>query len=124
MAAMRAARRELMVGVRIDPVFGPVVLVGDGGKYVEALKDVAVLIPPFSAAEVDEALHTLHIAPLLAGVRGEPPLDVKALAAVAVGVGRLIQGARGKIASLDLNPVMVGAEGEGATIVDALIERG
>jgi hypothetical protein len=83
-----------------------------------------VLLPPFSAADVEEALRTLHIAPLLAGVRGEPPLDVRALAAVAVGVGRLIQGAGSRIASLDLNPVIVGAAGEGATIVDALIERG
>jgi hypothetical protein len=65
----------------------------------------------------------LRIAPLIHGVRGEPPLDVAALAAVAIGVGRLIRAARGKIASLDLNPVMVGAVGEGALVVDALIER-
>jgi hypothetical protein len=57
-------------------------------------------------------------------VRGEPPLDVDALAAVAVGVGRLIRAAGGTIASVDLNPVMVGAVGEGALVVDALIERG
>jgi acyl-CoA synthetase (NDP forming) len=123
-AAMRKLRREFMVGARVDPVFGPVVIVGDGGKYVEALKDFAVLMPPFDAAEVRRSLASLRIAPLVAGVRGEPPLDVDALAAVAIGVGRLIRAARGQIASVDLNPVMVGAAGEGALVVDALIERG
>ncbi|HEX5612566.1 MAG TPA: acetate--CoA ligase family protein [Burkholderiales bacterium] len=123
-AAMRKARRELMVGARVDPVFGPIVIVGDGGKYVEALKDFAILIPPFDAAEVRNALNGLRIAPILAGVRGEPPLDLDALAKAAIGVGQAIVAARGAIASVDLNPVMVGAAGEGAVVVDALIERG
>ncbi len=122
-AAMRKARRELMIGARIDPDFGPVVVVGDGGKYVEALKDFALLVTPFDADEVKDALRGLRIAPLLDGVRGDPPLDLDALAAAAIGVGRLICGAKGKIASIDLNPVMVGAKGEGVVIVDALVER-
>lgn len=122
-AAMRRCRRELMVGARVDPVFGPVVIVGDGGKYVEALKDFVLLVPPFDAADVRDGLRGLRIAPLIDGVRGEPPLDVEALAAVAIAAGRLIRAAGGRIASIDLNPVMVGASGEGATVVDALIER-
>ncbi|MCW5623445.1 MAG: acetate--CoA ligase family protein [Burkholderiales bacterium] len=123
-AAMSRGRREFVVGARLDPVFGPVVMVGDGGKYVEALKDFVLLLPPFDADAVKRALRRLHIAPLLDGVRGEPPLEVDALADVAVAVGRLIRAARGAIASIDLNPVLVGAVGEGATIVDALVERG
>lgn len=123
-AAMRRGQREFMVGARIDPVFGPVVVVGDGGKYVEALQDVAVLLPPFAAADVTAALRTLRIAPLLEGVRGDPPLDTDALAAVAVAVGQLIVAAGGAIASIDVNPVLVAARGEGAVVVDALIERG
>ncbi len=121
-AAMRKGRQEFMVGARLDPIFGPVVVVGDGGKNVEAMKDCAVLLPPFSPAEVEQALRTLRIAPLLDGVRGDPPLDIQALSAIAVTVGRLISGAQGAIASLDLNPVMVGAAGEGAMVVDALVE--
>jgi acyl-CoA synthetase (NDP forming) len=112
------------VGAHVDPVFGPVVVVGDGGKYVETLRDVAVLVPPFAAADVTAALRTLRIAPLLEGVRGDPPLDVAALAEVAVAVGRLIVDARGAIASIDVNPVLVAARGEGVMAVDALIERG
>ena len=110
------------VRFRVDPVFGPVVVVGDGGKNVEALKDCAVLLLPFSTADVVQALGTLRIAPLLAGVRGDPPLDVQALAEIAVAVGQVIAGARGTMASVDLNPVMVGAAGEGAVVVDALVE--
>lgn len=121
-AAMHKGQHEFMVGARIDPVFGPVVVVGDGGKYVEALQDVAVLLPPFSQQEVVQALRTLRIAPLIDGVRGDPPLDVAALAGIAVAVGQVIAGARGAIASVDLNPVMVGAAGEGAVVVDALVE--
>ena len=67
-------------------------------------------------------LHGERAAPLLDGVRGEPPLDVAALSRIAVAVGQVIAGARGAIASLDLNPVMVGAAGKGAVVVDALVE--
>ncbi|HSU20450.1 MAG TPA: acetate--CoA ligase family protein [Variovorax sp.] len=123
-AAMRRGQREFMVGARVDPVFGPVVVVGDGGKYVEALQDVAVLLPPFAAADVTAALRTLRVAPLIEGVRSDPPLDVDALAALAVAVGRLVVDAGGAIASIDVNPVLVGARGEGAVALDALIERG
>ena len=121
-ASMRKSRHECMVGAHIDPVFGPVVAVGDGGKYVEAMRDVALLVPPFDHSEVLQALQGLRIAPLLAGTRGDPPLDVAALADIAVRVGQLIVGSAGRIASIDLNPVMLGAAGEGAIVVDALIE--
>ena len=70
-----------------------------------------------------ERLHTLRIAPLYAGVRGEPPLALGALAKLAVRLGALVAGAGGAIASLDLNPVMVGATDEDTVIVDALLER-
>ena len=123
LACMHKARREFMVGGRFDPVFGAVVVVGDGGKYVEALKDFELLLPPFGTDEVKAALRRLRIAPLLEGVRGEAPLDVDALARIAVEVGRLLQASRGRIASIDINPVMVGSRGEGAMIVDALVER-
>lgn len=121
-AAMRKGRHECMVGAHVDPVFGPVVAVGDGGKYVEALRDVALLVPPFDAAEALAALRGLRIAPLLAGTRGDRPLDVEALASLAVQVGQLMVAARGRIASIDCNPVMLGAAGDGAMVVDALVE--
>ncbi|HKF70365.1 MAG TPA: acetate--CoA ligase family protein [Stellaceae bacterium] len=123
LAAMASAARECALGARLDPVFGPVVMVGDGGKYVEAMPDVAVLLPPFSREEVLEALDRLRIAPLFKGVRGEPPLDAETLADAALNLGNLIASAQGRIASIDLNPVMVGAKGTGIVVADALVER-
>jgi acyl-CoA synthetase (NDP forming) len=122
-ASMAAAARECALGARLDPIFGPVVMVGDGGKYVEAMPDVAVLLPPFSREDVLEALTRLRIAPLFEGVRGEPPLDADALADAALKLGALIASAEDRIASIDLNPVMVGARGTGIVVADALVER-
>jgi acyl-CoA synthetase (NDP forming) len=123
-AAMAEGRREFVLGARLDPVFGPVVMIGDGGKFVEALPDISLLLPPFSREEAVAAIRQLRIAPILAGLRGEPPLDVEALAQAAVRLSHLIAGAQPHIAAIDINPVLVGAAGQGIIIVDALIERG
>jgi len=122
-AAMAEAQREFVVGAKLDPIFGPVVMIGDGGKYVEALPDVVLLLPPFSRGDAAEAIGRLRIAPILAGVRGEPAADVAALAEAALRLATIIAHAKGKIAAIDLNPVMVGAAGQGAVVVDALVER-
>jgi acyl-CoA synthetase (NDP forming) len=122
-ARMVAGKREFALGAKIDPVFGPVVMVSDGGKYIEAMPDNILLLPPFDEADVSAALQRLRIAPLLAGVRGEAALDVPALCRLAVRLGALMHALRGRARSIDLNPVMLGAAGEGAVVVDALIER-
>jgi acetate---CoA ligase (ADP-forming) len=116
-------RREMMLGARVDPTFGPVVLVGDGGKYVEALGDFTVLMPPFTEGDVHQALLSLRIAPVLRGVRGEPPLDLTPLCDAALRLGQLITAAAHQIVSIDINPAIVSAAGEPFTIVDALVER-
>jgi acyl-CoA synthetase (NDP forming) len=116
-------RRELMIGARVDPVFGPVVLVGDGGKYVEAMPDLQVLMAPFSIEDVEKALLRLRIAPLLSGVRGESPLDVKAFCQSAVAVGHMMVDQKLGISQLDINPVMVGSLGQGCVSLDAVIYR-
>lgn len=120
-AAQASGQRELMIGARIDPVFGPVVLLGDGGKYVEAMPDVQVLLAPFSYEQAARALRRLRIAPLLDGVRGEPALDVPAFCEAAVAVGHLMADPRTGIGQLDINPVMVGARGHGCAALDAVI---
>lgn len=116
-------QRELMIGARIDPVFGPVVLVGDGGKYVEAMPDVQVMLPPFSTDQVAAALRRLRVAPLMAGVRGEPAWDVSAFCQAAVAVGQLMLDPKAGICQLDINPVMVRAQGQGCAALDAVIYR-
>jgi acyl-CoA synthetase (NDP forming) len=120
-AAQASGQRELMIGALIDPVFGPVVLVGDGGKYVEAMPDVQVLLAPFTPAQVEQAVRQLRIAPLLEGVRGEPALDLAAFCDAAVAVGRLVSDSGAGISQLDINPLMVRARGQGCVALDAVI---
>jgi hypothetical protein len=109
--------------VKQDALFGTAVLVSDGGKYVEALKDFAVLLHPFTEQDVLDKLAGLRIAPILAGVRGEPPVDLQAVARAAVALGRFAAAQAGRIASIDLNPLIVGAAGAGGWAVDAVIEQ-
>jgi acyl-CoA synthetase (NDP forming) len=123
-ARQAAGRRELALGARRDPLFGPVVMIGDGGLYLEALKDFRLLLPPFDEQDVREALATLRVAPLLGALRGQPPLDVGAFAAMAVHLGDAMLGFGERVASVDLNPVMLFEQGKGALAVDALVERG
>ena len=99
--------RELALGARLDPQFGPVVMVGDGGVYLEALKDFRLLLPPFGESDVLERLDALRIAPLLRGVRGEPPSDVRAFARMAVRLGEAMLQWEGRVVSIDVNPVAV-----------------
>lgn len=115
--------RELALGARLDPQFGPVVMVGDGGVNLEALKDFRLLLPPFSEAQVLEKLNQLRIAPLLAGWRDAPPADLPAFARMAVLLGEAMLAWSGRVASVDINPVFVFETGQGALAVDALIER-
>lgn len=122
-AKMVSGRREFALGAKLDPTFGPAVMIGDGGKYIEAMPDFALLIPPFANAEVQEALMRLRVAPLLKGVRGEPPLDVDELCQAAVALGSFIHRAEGKVSSVDVNPVIARSQGEGVVVVDALVER-
>lgn len=121
-ARMQKGLHECALGMRYDPVFGPVVMIGSGGKYVEVMQDVAVLLPPFSTDDVIRALQGLRIGKLLAGVRGDPPADIEALAQQAVRLGNCALAAGAQIASIDINPVLVRAQGEGVVALDALVE--
>lgn len=122
-AAMAGGRREIMLGAHRDPVFGPVVAMGDGGKYVEIFRDTTLLLPPFTQAEAVDALQGLRIAPLFAGVRGEPPMDVAALSDAIVKIGALMAYPEARVMSFDLNPVMLDSEGKGCVVVDAVVFR-
>lgn len=120
-ARMATGQRELMLGGRLDPVFGPVVVVGDGGKYVEAMPDTVLLVWPFGESDVYAALKQLRIAPLFDGIRGDPPLDTVALAEACVAVGRMLADPDSGVVNVDLNPLILGAQGEGYTIVDGVV---
>ncbi|MEX2197358.1 MAG: acetate--CoA ligase family protein, partial [Burkholderiales bacterium] len=121
-ARQLAGRREMALGGRLDPLFGPVVMVGDGGIYLEALKDFQLLLPPFVEDEVLAALAKLRIAPLFAPLRGQPGLDVGGFARMAVHLGEAMLGWQGRVASVDVNPVMLFDQSRGALAADALVE--
>lgn len=118
-ARMASGTREMMIGAHRDAVFGPVIVIGDGGRYVEAMPDVQLLIPPVSKEDVLHALSKLRIAPLLKGVRGEPPLAVAAFAEAVLGISRLMIEPLHGIISIDINPVMLDARG--CVAVDAVV---
>jgi len=111
---------ELMVGAKRDPGWGTVLLLGLGGVWVEALGDVQLLPGDADEEQVVAALGKLRSAKLLSGIRGTPPADVEAVARVVMAVGRLMQTVP-ELVEIDINPLMVHAEGQGATALDALI---
>jgi acetate---CoA ligase (ADP-forming) len=112
---------ELMVGVTRDPVFGHVMTFGLGGIYVEILRDVTRRMLPLGAADAAAMIREMRCFPLLAGARGRPPADVEALEALLLRVSAFVVQNADRIEEMDLNPVWVGAVGEGALPLDAVI---
>ena len=112
--------REMLVGVSRDPQFGPLVAVGMGGIYVEVLRDVALRLAPISKQEVAEQIRAIRTFPLLRGVRGEPPADIAAIEEVVLRISQLVTDFP-EIVEMDINPLVVHNQGEGAIVVDARI---
>jgi acetyltransferase len=112
---------ECLLGIAHDDQLGPTLVLGLGGVFVEILADVTIRIPPISAAEARRALESLKGAKIFPGVRGAPPADLDALADMAARLSWLAHDLRDHIAELDLNPVVVLPQGQGAFAVDALV---
>ncbi|MFM9968635.1 MAG: acetate--CoA ligase family protein [Burkholderiales bacterium] len=111
---------ELVIGGRRDPQWGPVILVGLGGIWVEALGDVRLMPADLAEELIIDELRQLRAAKLLQGFRGAPAADIGAVARVARLIGQLMQ-EHEEILEIDLNPVFVHAQGRGVTVADALI---
>jgi acyl-CoA synthetase (NDP forming) len=109
---------EMIVGARRDPHFGAVVMAGLGGIAVELLDDVVLAPAPVSGERARAMLATLRTAPLLAGVRGHPPLDVDAVADAICRVSWLAADLGARLGDLEVNPLIVRRHGEGAVAVD------
>jgi acetyltransferase len=114
---------EIIVGTMTDKTFGPMVMVGLGGITTELFRDVVYRPAPVSAEEAGAMLATLKAAPLLSGFRGAPQADVAALAQLIADISVLAKRHAKQIAEIELNPVLVHGEGQGVTIVDALVVR-
>ena len=112
---------EMILGVQHDPTFGPVVMCGLGGVFVEVLADVSFRPAPFDAAEAHRMLRELRGYPLLAGTRGHPPGDIDGLAAALAALSRFAAAHAGRIESAELNPVVARPAAQGVVALDALI---
>ena len=113
---------EMILGVKHDPTFGPAVVCGFGGVFVEVIRDVAVGVPPLDLAEARAMIGGLRGSALLRGARGRPPADVGALADALVRLATLADAQRERVRALDINPLVVLEEGRGVVAVDWLVE--
>jgi succinyl-CoA synthetase beta subunit len=109
---------EAILGVREDQQFGPMLVVGTGGVMVELFTDICVRLLPLDRAELRRAIEKLKLARLLAGFRGAPKADFEALLDAAEGLARFYLEHRAQIADLEINPLIVRAEGQGVVAVD------
>jgi acyl-CoA synthetase (NDP forming) len=114
---------EIIIGTLNDATFGPMVMVGLGGITTELFRDVTYRPAPVSAAEAETILGELKAAPLLRGFRGAAKADVAALSKLISEVSLLAARLKESVSEIELNPVLVHGEGQGVTIVDALVVR-
>jgi acyl-CoA synthetase (NDP forming) len=121
--AMVPPGQEMILGIKRDRTFGPLLLVGLGGVNVELVQDVALAPVPLSHASARDLLLRLKGARLLNGYRGRPASDVDALVEAMVRLGQLAQDFNDEIGEIDLNPIIVHPEGEGISVVDALLVK-
>lgn len=114
---------EAIIGVNNDPQFGPAVLCGLGGVFVEIFKDTALLPAPFGKTEAEAMVRELKALPLFEGYRGNAPLDIEALATTIARVAELAADNKETIRELDINPVFIYEQGKGVCAADALVVK-
>jgi acetyltransferase len=109
---------EIIVGARLDPLFGPLLLVGAGGILVELVKDVTCRLLPISPQDARAMIGELKVAKLLEGFRGRPPADLDALTRAICGLSELYLDHRHLVADIEINPLIVRGKGDGVRAVD------
>jgi acyl-CoA synthetase (NDP forming) len=112
---------EMFIGVEDDAQFGPLIVCGLGGIFVEIFEDVVIRRAPISLEEARKMLTELKGYPLLAGARGGAKVDIEALVTALVRVSEFAYQHRGALKEMDLNPVIVATEGSGVIALDGLI---
>ena len=117
---MVKSAKETILGASQDPTFGPVIMFGLGGIYVEVLKDVVFRVAPIDEQEATNMVESIKTIKLLKGVRGEKPSDLRAIADSLQRLSQLVVDFQ-EIKEFDINPLLVLEEGKGARVVDARI---
>ena len=122
-APMVSGGLECVLGIHRDPVFGPVVMFGLGGVFVEALRDVTFRVAPIDLREARRMIGEIRAAKVLDGVRGKPPADREALAHALVRLSEFAVAHADVLEGVDVNPFLVRADGQGALALDAAFVR-
>jgi acyl-CoA synthetase (NDP forming) len=117
---MVARGRELVIGMAVDPQFGPVMMFGLGGIYVETLKDVSFKLWPLTDVDAREMVRSIRSLPILLGSRGEEPIDFEAVEETLARLSQLV-GDFDEVAELDVNPFMASSAAGRSRAVDARI---
>ncbi|MDH3617894.1 MAG: acetate--CoA ligase family protein [Nitrosopumilus sp.] len=112
--------KEMIIGSKLEPGFGPVIMLGMGGIYVEVLKDVTFKLAPVTDKEADDMISEIKTQKLLLGVRGEKPSDIAKLSECIQRLSQLVTDFK-EIKELDMNPVLVMDKGKGCRILDVRI---
>jgi acetyl coenzyme A synthetase (ADP forming)-like protein len=112
--------KETIIGMNRDPLFGPMIMFGWGGVYVEALRDVTFRLAPMRESSAPRMIQEIRAYKILQGFRGEPPSDIDAIAECLQRLSQLVIDFK-EIKELDINPLMVFPKGKGARVIDARI---
>jgi acyl-CoA synthetase (NDP forming) len=120
---MAPAGREVIVGISHDECWGPLLMLGLGGVIVEAVRDAVLAPVPLDHEAALALIHRLKASALFGSYRGMPPADTEALAGLMVKLSQFAFDHADDVAEVDLNPVIVHAQGDGITVVDALIVK-
>ena len=114
---------EAYAGIIDDPLYGPAIVFGLGGIFIEILKDTAIEMAPLTRDDALAMIHRIKAAPMLLGARGRPAGDVEALAEFLVRLSHFAVTNAGQFRALDLNPIIVKRAGEGVVAVDIAVDR-
>ena len=118
--AMAGKGVEVILGISKDPTFGHLIMFGLGGTYVEVLKDVSFRLVPIRQLGAHNMIHSIRAAKVFESFRGQPPSDIQAIAECLERLSQLIVDFP-EISELDINPLIVHAEGKGARVADVRI---
>ena len=112
---------EMIIGIKVDEQFGPVIIIGSGGIYTELINDSETLLLPLKKSVVLKAINNLKISKLLNGYRGKAKGDIKSLAETILKLGKFAEKNAASLIETDINPLIISTKGKGVIAADALI---
>ena len=112
---------EMIIGIKIDDQFGPVIIIGAGGIYTELMNDSVTLLLPLKKSIILKAINSLKISKLLKGYRGKPKGDIEAIVQTIMKLATFAEKNASRLIEAEINPLIVRAKGKGVIAADALI---